>query len=104
MAWYVAIPYGNAIVVAKINGREYKFYGKSYHDHNWGIAKPMQLKWDWGEFSCNNFSIIYGIANGIGGLYFVNESIAKQYNISISYEKWIFINGFIKPSLLHVFS
>jgi len=104
MAWYVAIPYGNASVVVKINGKEHRFYGKAYHDHNWGIAKPMQLKWDWGEFSCSNFSIIYGIANGIGGLYFVNESVAKQYNISISYEKWIFINGFIKPSLLHLFS
>ena len=104
MAWYVAVPYGNASVTVITKEKQYKFYGVAYHDHNWGMAKAMQLKWDWGEFSCNNSSIIYGIANGIGGLYFVNKSIAKQYNISISYEKWRFINGFLKPVLIHIYS
>ncbi len=104
MAWYVGLPYGNASVDVMVRGKQYRFRGMAYHDHNWGIAKPMQLKWDWGEFPCNNFSIIYGIANGIGGLYFVNESAVRRYNISISYEKWVFISGFLKPSLLHIFS
>ncbi|MCD6573919.1 MAG: hypothetical protein J7K95_07500 [Thermoplasmata archaeon] len=104
MAWYVAMPYGNASVTIETNGGKCKFKGMAYHDHNWGIAKAMQLKWDWGEFCNGNSSIIYGIANDIGGLYFVNESMVRQYNISLSYEKWIFIKGFIKPSLIHIFS
>ncbi|MCD6473806.1 MAG: hypothetical protein J7K47_02745 [Thermoplasmata archaeon] len=104
MAWYVAVPYGNASVEVVSRQKQCKFYGIAYHDHNWGMAKPAQLKWDWGEFYGEEYAIIYGMALGKGGIYFVNESFVKEYNISISYEKWRFINGFLKPVLIHIYS
>ena len=104
MAWYVAIPYGNASVEIKTGSKEYKFHGLAYHDHNWGIAKITSLKWDWGEFCNGREAIIYGMAYGKGGLYFVNRSMVRKYNVSISYEKWVVINGFLKPSLIHIYS
>ena len=104
MAWYVAVPYGNASVTVITKEKQYKFYGVAYHDHNWGMAKAMQLKWDWGEFHGKEYAIIYGMALGKGGIYFVNGSSAREYNISISYEKWRFINGFLKPVLIHIYS
>ncbi len=108
-AWYVAVPYGDAEVDVIIGENEYEFKGKAYHDHNWGISKFRNFMWDWGEFGCDEFAIIYGIA-GIGGrenggIHFVNETshYAIEYkNASIDYRKWKRINLFWKPSEIYI--
>jgi len=104
MAWYVPVPYGYANVTIFAGNEKYGFNGRAYHDHNWGMGKFANIKWDWGEFSCKNFSIIYGIANGIGGLYFVNHSNVTKYRVNLVYKKWFFKNGFVKPSIIKIYS
>lgn len=109
MSWYVAVPFGKANGSISLKGKKYFFSGRAYHDHNWGIAKPY-LKWDWGEFNTEKFAIIYGMVmnNGTkGGLYYVNKSnfIFIPYGkIKIFYEKWKMINGYLKPSKIHIYS
>ncbi len=110
-AWYVAMPYGKASVSVIFHEKKYNFHGYAYHDHNWGIAKPSQFQWDWGEFNMNNeFAVIYGIASSEGkmkgGLYFVNESNVFSIpsdNLVINYLKWQYINGFKKPVKIHIY-
>jgi len=104
-AWYVAIPYGKAHANIIIDGNEYEIKGNAYHDHNWGISKFRNFIWDWGEFGCDDFAVIYGIAgiegNMKGGIHIVNAThhYAIGYdNISIDYLKWERLNLFWKPS------
>ena len=88
MSWYVACPYGYGKAKVWFNGDEYYFEGNAYHDHNWGIAKFYQLKWDWGEFSLGDMALIYGFVEGknemLGGVHIVkqNEHIFVPYGKS----------------------
>ncbi|MBC7081130.1 MAG: hypothetical protein H5T44_02635 [Thermoplasmatales archaeon] len=87
MSWYVASPYGKGRARVVYNGNEYYFEGNTYHDHNWGIAKFYDLKWDWGEFSLGNIALIYGFVEGKemqGGVHIVsqNEHIFIPYRKS----------------------
>ncbi len=100
-AWYVSVPYGKGEAWIKYKGKEYYVKGKAYHDHNWGISKKM--KWDWGEFSCKEFAIIYGIAESRGGLYFVDNNSYFFFKIEIEYLEWKRINGIRKPAKLHLY-
>ncbi len=109
-AWYVAMPYGKGEAWVKCKGREYYIKGNAYHDHNWGISKKMDFKWDWGEFNVNNeFAIIYGFAgNGErkGGIHFVNGSdhIFIPYGeAKIEYIEWERICGFKEPTKMHLY-
>ncbi|RLF50973.1 MAG: hypothetical protein DRN11_03620, partial [Thermoplasmata archaeon] len=107
-AWYVAMPYGNGEAWIEWKGNKYHLKGKGYHDHNWGISKKHDFKWDWGEFGCNNFAIIYGIVKDEekGGIHFVNDSIhifIPYGKAKIEYLEWKKINGFSKPTKLHLY-
>ncbi len=77
MNWYIASPYGKGKARVWYNGEEYFFDGNAYHDHNWGIGKFYQLKWDWGEFSLNDMALIYGFVEGkngkVGGVHIVKS-------------------------------
>lgn len=105
MAWYVAAPYGEGEAFIKYKGEKYEVKGRAYHDHNWGMAKKKNFRWDWGEFNFNNeFAIIYGIVNEDGKIHFVNESIHISIPCKkIEYLEWKKINGIKKPTKLHVY-
>ncbi|MCD6331349.1 MAG: hypothetical protein J7L80_04025, partial [Thermoplasmata archaeon] len=105
MAWYVAMPYGKGEAEICYEGKEFVLKGNAYHDHNWGIAKKFNLEWDWGEFACNDFAIIYGFSEGRGGIHFVNNSshIFMPYGeANIDFLEWKRINFIRKPIKLHL--
>ena len=105
MAWYVAMPYGKGEAEICYEGKEFVLKGNAYHDHNWGIAKKFDLEWDWGEFGCNDFAVIYGFSKGKGGIHFVNDShhIFIPYGkANIDFLEWKRINGIKKPIKLHL--
>ncbi|OYT59177.1 hypothetical protein B6U81_06525 [Thermoplasmatales archaeon ex4484_30] len=113
-AWHVAVPYGIGKAGIIYKGNEYVIEGKAYHDHNWGMAKMGFFEWDWGEFGIekldNEFAIIYGIVKGEdkmkGGIHFVNDSMhvfIPYGKANIEYLEWGRINGFKKPTKLHIY-
>ena len=72
------------------------------------------FEWDWGEFGIekldNEFAIIYGIVKGEdkmkGGIHFVNDSMhvfIPYGKANIEYLEWGRINGFKKPTKLHIY-
>lgn len=104
-SWYVAVPYGKGEAYIEYNGKKYFIKGNAYHDHNWGISKH-DIKWNWGEFCCGDFAIIYGIAGQKemkGGIHFVNNSThIFTPCIKLEYLEWDRISGFKKPVKIYL--
>ncbi len=117
MKWYIPVPCGKVEGVLKYtkDGKRHisPIKGRGYHDHNWGIAKKFSLKWDWGEFSdeTHPISIAYGWvgfgeSSVTGGAYATNETTGESIylpNLQFEYEEWIEVNGFKKPSRIHLY-
>lgn len=61
--WFPAIPYGTVKGELTINGKQTKFKGTGYHDHNWGIIdlKNVCQYWYWGRGKADDYYIIYTV-------------------------------------------
>ncbi len=61
MSWLVYMPAASVSGTLEIDGRSYAFDGiNGYHDHNWGEWVPINVMWNWFQFSESEFSLEVG--------------------------------------------
>lgn len=61
MSWLVYMPSASVAGRVVVDGRVYDVAGvRGYHDHNWGEWNPLEVVWNWAQYSEPGFALALG--------------------------------------------
>lgn len=61
MSWLVYMPAASVSGRVRVDGRVYELSdSRGYHDHNWGEWNPLEVAWNWAQYSEPGFALALG--------------------------------------------